>query len=265
MAVRPALLIAALAATLAAAAAAATRDAPACLACHDTRHYARFGTCTGCHRGDARARREKVAHAGLLRGPAATWSIPGVGSVRDGEWLRDRLGCRRCHVTGGAGNALALSLDAIVWRREQDALRQSIQQPATFMPDFGLATWQVDRLIAVLLRDGDRGGREERYLVRFRPEGEPRPGGAFALKCGPCHRALTPEGPLGVGSAGPNLSGLLSGLYPRTDGRAWDRARLERWVRNPRAEKPGTTMAPVEVSPDELKQIERLLGPSSFR
>ncbi len=260
MAIRRALLSALLLAAGVHVAAAAPRDEPKCLGCHATRHWAEAATCTGCHRGDARAARAGVAHTGLLRGPAAAWRLPHVGAVRDGEWLRDQLGCRRCHVTGGTGNPLAISLDAIVWRREQDDLRRSIQHPATFMPDFGLASWQVDRLIAVLLRDGQRAPREERYLVRFRAGDAPRAANAFATRCGPCHRALTSEGPLGVGSAGPNLSGLLSGFYPSSDGRAWDRARLERWARNPRAEKPGTTMMPVALEPGELEAIARLLG-----
>jgi len=264
VALRRALLIAAL--LLAAStrlAAAAPRDVPSCLACHATRHWAVVASCTGCHRGDARAARAGVAHTGLLRGPAAAWRLPHVGAVRDGEWLRDVLGCRRCHVTGGAGGALAISLDAIAWRREQDDLRRSIQHPATFMPDFGLATWQADRLIALLLRDGQRAAREERYLVRFGTGGAPARANAFVTRCGPCHRALTSEGPLGAGSAGPNLSGLLGGFYPRTDGRAWDRARLERWVKNPRAENPRTTMAPVALEAGELDAIARLLGAGS--
>jgi cytochrome c2 len=237
---------------------------PGCASCHETNHYPTLGTCTGCHRGNAAARREALAHDHLLRGAAAAWSIPGVGAVRDGERLRDALGCRRCHVTGGRGNPLAISLDAAVWRRDQEALRASIQHPATFMPDFGLSTAQADRLIAVLLRDGDRQGRQERYMVRFRG-GAATPGNAFVVRCGGCHRALTPLGPLGVGSAGPNLSGLLTEHYPSPDGRRWTRERLERWVANPRAERAITTMHPVEASRPELAQIESLLGATPVR
>ena len=265
MAARLAVLIAALFALLASPAPArGAAGANSCTHCHATRHYPTLGTCTGCHRGNPAAARATLAHDHLLRGAAAAWSIPHVGAVRDGERLRDRLGCRRCHVSGGLGNALAISLDAAVWQRDQEALRSSIQHPATFMPDFGLSSAQADRLIAVLLRDGDRQGRQQRYLVRFRA-GAAVPANAFVVRCGGCHRALTAIGPLGLGSAGPNLSGLFTPFYPTADGRAWNRERLERWAHNPRAERPGTTMHPVSASPEELAQIAQLLGAAAPR
>jgi cytochrome c2 len=256
-----AVLILALAAGLlqAPARASAGADANACAPCHATRHYPTLGTCTGCHRGNAAARRKALAHDHLLRGAAAAWSIPRVGAVQDGERLRDVLGCRRCHVTGGRGNTFAISLDAVAWRRDQEALRTSIQHPATFMPDFGLSDRQADRLIALLLRDGDRQGRQERYMVRFRGSAA-TPGNAFVVRCGGCHRALTSLGPLGSGSAGPNLTGLFGEFYPAPEGRRWTRDRLERWVANPRRERPLATMHPVAAAPEELAQIESLLG-----
>ncbi len=263
MASRLAVLIAALlafAVPLAHAAANGRTPAAGCLACH-ARHFETLGDCTGCHRGDARAKRTTVAHDRMLRGAQAAWSIPNVGAVRDGEWLRDRLGCRRCHVTGGRGNALATSLDAVAWQRDPEALKQSLLHPVTFMPDFGLAPWQADRLIALLLRDGDRAARMAPTRVLFRAGRAPARD-AFERRCGGCHRALTPAGALGVGTSGPNLSGLLGGFYPAADGLRWDRDRLARWIRNPRVEKPGATMPPIpDLAPAELDEIGRLLAP----
>lgn len=228
-----------------------------CLACHAS-HFERLGTCVGCHRGTEASRRRNIAHTDLLTGAAAAWSVPGSRGVREGERLRDRLGCRRCHVTGGRGNALAIGLDDVVWRRTQQQLRESLQRPVTFMPDFALTDRQADRLIAVLLRDGVRSGRQERYAVRFRREAAGH-GGAFAARCGGCHRALTPAGAMGVGGSGPNLSGLLTPHYPTADGRPWTPRRLERWLANPRREKPTTTMLPVRLRPGELDEITHLL------
>lgn len=272
MAVRPARLIAALAAVVALGAAAAmlaasrpatATDAPSCNGCHPV-HYETRGTCTGCHRGDPATRRRDLAHADLLTGAAAAWSMAGAPALAEGERLRDALGCRRCHVTGGRGNALAQSLDALAWKRTQAQLRTSIIEPATFMPDFGLARKQADALIAVLLRDGARGARESRYLVHFRGDAPAAPN-AFVKKCGPCHRALTAAGPLGIGADGPNLSGLLTPFYPATDGRAWTAARLADWLRNPRAERPAALMRPVELTPEELAQVDSLLTPAGLR
>ncbi len=234
---------------------AATRG---CLACH-TSHLEERGTCVGCHRGSEASTRHNLAHEGLLAGAAAAWNVPGARAVREGERLREMLGCRRCHVTGGRGNTLAIGLDAIVWRRTPDELRASLLHPVTFMPDFALTRGQTDRLIAVLLRDGDRSARLERYAVRFRRERSTQRN-VFAERCGGCHRALTPAGALGVGHNGPNLSGLLTEFYPSDDGRPWTRERLSRWLANPRAERPRTTMAPVRLQPGELDELVRLLG-----
>ncbi len=261
-----ALLTLALAGALLAALAGACARAPAlartssCVRCHGT-HYAALGTCVECHRGEARATRPSVAHERLLRGDAAAWRMPGSPALAEGERLRDALGCRRCHVTGGRGNAWAIALDRVAWRRDQERLRASIEQPASFMPDFSLSPRQADRLIAVLLRDAERGSTEERYLVRFRDRPVDR-AGAYVTYCGPCHRALTRSGPLGTGSSGPNLTGLLTPYYPSADGRAWDRERLARGVRNPRAGNRTAAMPPVRMRDDELSQvIETLAAP----
>ena len=235
----------------------------ACAGCH-TEHFREQGTCTGCHRGNPTSTRANLAHAGLLSRGAAAWGMPGAAAVAEGDRLRDRLGCRRCHVTGGRGNAYAISLDRVAWRRSQAQLRDAILSPATFMPDFSLTPRQADALIAVLLRDGERDGRESRYLVRFRDGRSNRPNG-FAVQCGPCHRALTPEGALGTSASGPNLTGLLSGHYPDPDGRAWDEARLASWLRNPRGERPTSAMRPVTLNSAEWHDVLSALGPPPSR
>ncbi len=253
----------ALAGALAASRAVAARapGEPACLACHPV-HDAELGTCVGCHRGDPSTDRKDLAHHRLLRGAAAAWSIPGAAAVAAGERLRDTLGCRRCHVTGGRGNRLAIALDDVVWRRDQDELRRSLRQPVSAMPDFALSTAEADRLIAVLLRDGDRRGVEERYLVRFRRGGPPGPH-PFQRLCGPCHSAMTALGPMGTGRTGPDLSGLLTPFYPSADGRRWDRERLRRWVRDPRDERANAIMPPLDVRESDFEAIVTILTPAS--
>lgn len=240
-----------------------TRGPEGCVSCH-TPHYVRDGTCEGCHRGHPGTGRKELAHDRLLKGAAAAWGMPASAAVAEGERLREASGCRRCHVSGGEGNALAIALDDVVWARGQDELRASIRAPVSTMPDFGFSDEQADRLIAVLLRDARGRPATQRYLVRFRERAAGQPH-AFERLCGPCHRALTPAGPMGVGLSGPDLSGLLTAHYPVPDGRRWNRARLERWLRNPREERPHTIMAPVSVTAEELDAIGEVLGPARAR
>jgi len=174
--------------------------------------------------------------------------------------MRDSLGCRRCHVSGGKGERLAIDLDSVVWARTQAELRQALMHPALAMPDFGLGPATADTLVAVLLRDADRFGGASRYQVRFRAGSEDSLQ-AFAKLCGGCHQALTIDGRQGVGTAGPNLSGLLGSFYPAQPDSAWNRDRLERWLRNPRAMRAGSTMPPVVLKPGELEAVMRTLTP----
>lgn len=230
-----------------------------CLACHPS-HYASDGGCVDCHRGDTRASRPALAHHRLLGGAAAAWGLPASPVLARAVALRDSLGCRRCHVTGGRGERLAIDLDSVVWARTQAELRQALMQPALAMPDFGLGAAEADTLVAVLLRDGDRFGGASRYQVRFRAGSEDSLQ-AFAKVCGGCHQALTRDGRQGVGTAGPNLSGLLGTFYPASPDSAWNRERLERWLRNPRAMRVGATMPPVTLKPGELDAVLRALTP----
>ncbi len=249
--------------TLALAAGLATgAEAPpraACLDCHEP-HYAAHGSCVDCHRGDERARRADLAHHRLLSGAAATWMLPGSPVLPRAVALRDSLGCRRCHVSGAKGERLAINLDTVAWPRTQDELRSALTSPAAAMPSFGLGAGSADTLIAVLLRDADRYGGSPRYQVRFRA-GSDDSLRVFARLCGGCHQALTPDGPQGIGTAGPNLSGLPGAFYPAPPDSSWDRARLERWLRNPRALRAHATMLPVAVKPAELDALLEALAP----
>jgi hypothetical protein len=234
------------------------REATTCGGCHEP-HYEKEGTCVGCHRGRPDTDRKELGHHRLLRGAAAAWGMPGALAVEEGARLRESSGCRRCHVSGGEGNAFAIALDDVVWKRDQAELRASILEPVSTMPDFGFTGGQADRMIAVLLRDARQRPAVERYLVRFRqgPPARPHP---FERLCGPCHRALTAGGPMGVGASAADLSGLLTRHYPAGDGRRWDRARLERWLRNPRAERAQAIMPPVTVGAGELDAIVDVLS-----
>lgn len=257
MAIRRALLIAPL--LLALVGWAGTREGPGvsrpCGGCHEP-HLTEVGSCTACHRGDAAALRKEIAHHRLLAGRAAEHGRASAPAVVEGRTLIERLACRRCHVVAGAGNGLATNLDRISWRREQIELTKSISASAENMPRFGLEESQVEAALAFLLRSAERDRAETTYRIRF-ATGPPKAGSVFEQHCGGCHRALTADGPLGRGSAGPNLSGLLSPHYPETarGGRGWTREALGKWLENPRAQRSHAAMRPVRLAAEESARL----------
>jgi cytochrome c2 len=231
-----------------------------CRACHPP-HYVREATCEGCHRGDPAAARQQLAHARLLTGRAAEHRLANGLAMRDGKQLVEALACRRCHRIAGEGNRLAADLDAVVWRRSQQELATSILVPVENMPTFGLDRLQVEAVIAFLLRSGNAGQVQDTYRVRFARRAG-RDSRVFDTRCGGCHSALGPLGPMGTGSQGPNLSGLFTPFYPATapGNRPWSPEALAEWLRNPRASRPGTTMPPVQLKDDELRDVASQLG-----
>jgi cytochrome c2 len=237
----------------------ATRDT-GCRSCHGA-HYVREGTCQECHRGNPGAERRELAHAQLLTGRAASLRLAGGPALREGQGLVVALACRRCHTIGGKGNRLATTLDAVVWKREQAQLVSSIREPVENMPRFGLDEGQAEAIVAFLLRSGSADEPQDTYRVRF-TRGQNTVLTVFEKQCGGCHRFLGPAGPVGTGSAGPNLSGLFTPFYPPTapGNRPWTEKALADWLKNPRASRPATTMPPVALKEDELGQVVAELG-----
>lgn len=203
----------------------------------------------------------ELAHERLLTGRASEHRLAGGPALREGRRLVETLACRRCHRIGGEGNRLATDLDRVVWTREQPALVSSIREPVENMPRFGLDQRQAEAIVAFLLRSGSRDQPQDSYRVHFT-----RSAGAsqttFEKSCGGCHRFLSTAGPLGSGNAGPNLSGLFTAFYPKTasGNRTWTEKALADWLRNPRASRPATTMPPVALRDEELRQISAELG-----
>jgi mono/diheme cytochrome c family protein len=243
-------------------AAATVGDGNGCLSCHaGTSHAPPAASCDGCHRGNPGAARKELAHARLLTGRAAEHLERQGAAVTEGARLVEDLACRRCHVVGGRGNDLATDLDRVVGLRDQAALQASITTPVDGMPAFGLDESQAEAVVAYLLGGAsqDRGG--DVYRVSF-TRGPGRGRTVFEQRCGGCHRALTRLGPLGTGRDGPDLSGLFTEFHPATapGERPWSDEALGRWVRNPRAVRPTTTMPPVSLEDGELPTLANELG-----
>ena len=137
----------------------------------------------------------------------------------------------------------------------------SIREPVENMPKFGLDDAQAEAIVAFLLRNGSPDQPQDTYRVHFTRGTSTNPG-VFEKECGGCHRLLGPVGPVGTGSAGPNLSGLFTPFYPKTapDDRGWTDKALADWLRNPRTARAHTTMPPVALSEDDLRKVTAELG-----
>jgi cytochrome c2 len=137
----------------------------------------------------------------------------------------------------------------------------SICEPVENMPRFGLDSAEAEAIVAFLLRSGSPDPPRDTYRVRF-TRGASARSTVFEKECGGCHRFLGSTGPVGGGSAGPNLSGLFTPFYPKTapGDRAWTGKALADWLRNPRAARPQTTMPPVALGADDLRKVTAELG-----
>jgi cytochrome c2 len=239
-----------------------------CLQCHKA-HYSGMGSCTSCHRGDARSNRLAIAHRDLIRGRFSWWALPGSLPLNRGEKLLESCACRRCHTAGGKGNRLAVNLDRLPPDTTAQKIYHSVAAPALFMPDFRLGDRQLSYLVNVVLAGGAKAGRagaETPQVVHFE-KGTARKENVFEKKCGPCHKALTADfGAQGKGDIGPNLSGLFSEFYPATArvgeqaNARWSADALKKWLENPRRLRGQTQMRPVPVKKEELDRIIALLS-----
>lgn len=236
---------------------------PLCLSCHDV-HYADRGSCVSCHRGNDRSDRKNIAHRDIIPGSMACFTLGDAPRVREGKRLIDRFACRRCHWISGKGSRRASNLDRLYATTPPQAIQQAIIQPAVFMPDFHVTEQQGIALVNAIMAGGRAAGGERKELpqvVHFVESGEKQEDG-FTANCGPCHRLLSKQyGGLGTGDAGPNLSGIFSEFYPRTfEGkRAWTEERLKTWLKNPRKVRPVTTMRPVLLEEEKLRELLRIL------
>jgi cytochrome c2 len=234
----------------------------ACLACHRPHHAGR-GSCVGCHRGNDRTERKKIAHNDLIAGRFAHFTLKGSPVVARGEKLMDLLACRRCHISTGRGNRLAANLDRLAPGSAQ-GIFDAIRAPVLFMPNFHCDDGQISTLVNAILAGGESAEvkvGETAQVVHFE-DGKQRRENSFARQCGPCHKALSERfGGVGHGDMGPNLSGLFSAAYPGTyrDGEPWTTDKLGKWLENPRAIRANARMQPLRLTAGEFEQLAETL------
>jgi mono/diheme cytochrome c family protein len=220
-----------------------------------------MGDCGSCHRGNSSAGRKNIAHAGLRGGRFVRFAVD-KKVAEESRRLLEQLACRRCHVSGGRGNRLAVSLDMAAGQKSPAELAVALRHPVPVMPDFRLTDVQLDLLLNAVYAgaEGRPGGAGEPVKVHFSVVGQEKQD-IFSQKCGGCHRLLSERlGALGSGTVAPNLSGLLTQFYPRTfkNGAVWTMAGLELWLRNPRTVTPWARMRPVKLNGAELRELGAL-------
>ena len=79
----------------------------------------------------------------------------GGSEALDGQQLVERLGCRGCHVVGGAGGGIGPDLDTVFARRSEEYVREQIRHPKvhnpeSVMPELGLSDAQIDAILSTL-------------------------------------------------------------------------------------------------------------------
>ncbi|MEI6208948.1 MAG: selenite/tellurite reduction operon c-type cytochrome lipoprotein ExtS [Desulfuromonadales bacterium] len=238
-----------------------------CLACHPSHHSER-GRCPDCHRGNPASERRNIAHAGFISGKYARYTLGDTSYLNGVNRLVDLYSCRRCHISNGRGNRLAINLDAAAARKTAEELEVSIRNPVDNMPNFGLGSQQTILLVNAILAGSQRqkAGTGAPVAVHF-SVAKNRNVDVLSRACGTCHRVLSERrGALGTGNIAPNLSGLLSTWYPKTfrNEYAWTFQNLKSWLKNPRAARPWTRMRPVvSLSGDELSELESILKVTS--
>lgn len=235
-----------------------------CLACHKA-HYVQRGGCTGCHGGNDRTDRKRVAHDGLIPSKYSWFTIPNSPHTEQGKRLIDLYACRRCHSAEGRGNRLAMDLDTLKRTRRPEEIAHSIEKPAQCMPDFHLSEGEVADLVNAVLAGGIKGIKRSGEIpiaVHFTEEGK-TDDNIFEWKCGGCHRILTEKyGGLGRGNIGPNLSGFLTPFYPKSlrGHERWSAEKLRRWLENPRRVMENAAMPPIPLKSDEFGRIADILN-----
>ena len=233
-----------------------------CISCHPV-HYRERGNCVDCHHGNPASERKNIAHAGLRAGKYVRFTLG--DTVRNGvnERLLEQFACRRCHVSAGRGNRLAVSLDAAVSRKSTAELVHSLRQPATNMPDFKLDEEQITTLLNAIYsgsqgRTTDVTAPVKIHFTTFTKKNND----TFTTKCGHCHRILSERlGSVGAVDIGPNLSGLLTVYYPKTfkNSVAWTVQNLADWLKNPRAIRPWANMQPLVLTATEMNEITTII------
>lgn len=183
-----------------------------------------------------------------------------------GKHLWDRNNCMGCHTLLGEGAYYAPELTKVYERRGPQFIRAMLKDPYAMYPGqrkmvkYDFTESEMDDLVAFFKWIGEmdlNGFPPKPNLAQVAvPSGEPghdatvadgtaRPQ-VFNQMCLACHR-LGGEG----GQVGPALD---------TVGDRYDRDYIEKWLTDPAAVKPGTTMPKLPLSPEDVSELAAFLS-----
>ena len=181
--------------------------------------------------------------------------------VARGKYVFQRKNCNDCHTILGIGGYYAPELTKVADRRDAAWLTAFLAdpqaaKPGTTMPDQKLSAADVADLVAFFdwVRHIDTNGWPPEPLARLgTAASRPTPPGAWQAKgCAGCHMV---DGQ-GAAGPGPDLSHIATTPY---DGLANTAEFLSKWLADPAAVKPGTTMPKLPLAPAELDSLVRYL------
>ena len=180
-----------------------------------------------------------------------------AADVAAGKDLWHGRNCSGCHTIFGSGVSYAPDLTSILGRRDPVWLARWLADPhainpVTRMPDLGLAAADVNGLVAFFRWLDEVNGGE---WPEPDPVGVDSASGALVFQqkgCSACHRIA------GKGNAapGPDLSRIGRTPY---DGLLNTPEFLDRWLDNPQAQKPGTLMPRLPLTPAERDALVTFL------
>jgi nitric oxide reductase subunit C len=190
--------------------------------------------------------------------PARTNAVALNDSVKRGKHLWEDSNCMGCHTLFGEGAYYAPELTKVFERRGAAFITAQIKDPEAMFPgqrkmtNYHFNDGQIADLVAFFEWCGkvDLNGFPAKPTLgapagRATAEAAQRPV-VFSQLCIACH-ALGGSG----GIVGPALDGV---------GNRFDAAYLERWLRDPNAVKPGTTMPKLPLDEAQLAELVPFLS-----
>lgn len=191
--------------------------------------------------------------------PKFTNSDKLTAEVVAGKKVWHKYNCNDCHTILGFGGYYAPDMTKAVYRLGESNIASIVQHPEVIyrnsfrkMPQMGVTDLETKQLVAFLRWVGEIENRhwppqDEKFVTAYKlREAQPQKLEKFHIvmsACGGCHS---------FEHQGRNIGGDFHDIANRID---YDRQTLIRFMSNPSAVKPGTTMPPQNVSQETAEQI----------
>jgi nitric oxide reductase subunit C len=191
--------------------------------------------------------------------PKLTHTDKLTAEVIAGKKVWHKYNCNDCHTILGFGGYYAPDMTKAVYRLGANNIASIVQHPEVIyrnsfrkMPQMGVTAAETKQLIAFLTWVGEIENRkwppqDEKFVTAYKlRQTQPQKLEKFHIvmgACGGCHS---------FEHQGRNIGGDFHDIANRID---YDRQTLIRFMSNPSAVKPGTTMPPQNVSQETAEQI----------